>query len=251
MRALTHISIPAAPDYTLRVPSHLQILASGGVIGGLGGLVALVAAPAVPARLSYLLLAAGGASAAFALALAVITSPRLRARARQRMIDSIAWQGDERVLDVGCGNGFLLNEVAKHLRSGSATGIDLWKTEAGEQTAQTARRNARLEGVADRVDIKNADARSMPFADGTFNVIVSSLMLHHAGGRSDRERVLNEMVRVLKPGGAILLYDVAPLIAGAAKHLYARGFQFERFGRVMVVLSVRRPVVRNLNVLDR
>lgn len=155
MRAFTHISVPAAPDYALRVPAHLQVVAGIGVLAGL------------------------------------------------------AWRGDERVLDVGCGNGFLLVDMAKRLSAGTATGIDLWMTGAGDQTAETAWRNARLEGVVDRVDIKNVDARAMPFGERTFDVIVSSLMLHHAGGRADRARVLSEMSRVLKPGGRVLLYDIA------------------------------------------
>ena len=65
------------------------------------------------------------------------------------MLNSVTWRGDERVLDVGCGNGFLLNEAAKHLTTGLATGIDVWKAEAGAQTADLALGNARLEGVAD------------------------------------------------------------------------------------------------------
>jgi ubiquinone/menaquinone biosynthesis C-methylase UbiE len=106
-----------------------------------------------------------------------------------------------------------------------------------------ARRNAHLEGVAERVDIRNADARAMPFADGTFDVIVSSLMLHHAGGSADRNQVLHEMARVLKPGGTILLYDVSPLIGGAAQQLGARGLgSISRSGSIMSLLSARRPV---------
>jgi ubiquinone/menaquinone biosynthesis C-methylase UbiE len=149
------------------------------------------------------------------------------------------------VLDVGCGNGFLLIEVAKRLSSGKATGIDLWMTGAGDQTADVAWRNAQLEGVAERVDIRNVDARAMPFGDQTFDVIVSSLMLHHAGGGADRERVLREMTRVLKPGGTLLLYDVAPLIGGAARTLDQLGLgSIQRRGWLMALLSARRPVER-------
>jgi SAM-dependent methyltransferase len=231
-----------APDYALRVPSHLQVLVGAGVIGGLAGLGLLVAAPSLPALFGVILVALGVVSAAFALAVGTITSSARRERARRQMIDSIAWRGDERVLDVGCGNGFLLIEAAKHLTNGSATGIDLWKTNAGEQSPEVARLNAHLEGVADRVEIRNADARAMPFADGTFDVIVSSLMLHHAGGSADRNQVLHEMARVLKPGGTILLYDVSPLIGGAAQQLGARGLaSIERSGGIMALLSAIRP----------
>ena len=65
------------------------------------------------------------------------------------------------------------------------------------------------------MEIKSADARAMPFDDAAFDVIVSSLMLHHAGDSADRNQVLREMVRVLKPGGTVLLYDLSPLIGNA------------------------------------
>src|SRR5262249_28079531 len=113
MRALTHISAAATPDYALRVPSHVQLLLGTGVIGGLVGIGLLGAAPTLPALFGYLLLAAGVLSASFALSLSIITSPGLRERARRQMVNAVAWRGDERVLDVGCGNGFLLIETAK------------------------------------------------------------------------------------------------------------------------------------------
>ena len=178
MRALTRTSV-AAPDFALRVPSHLQLLLGAGLIAGLLGLGLLVINPAIPAFYGFVLLAVGLLSAAFALTLRVITSPARRERARRQMLNAVAWRGDERVLDVGCGNGFLIIEAAKRLTTGTATGIDLWKTEAGQQSAEIASHNAHLEGVADRVEIRNADARHMPFGNHTFDVIVSSLMLHH------------------------------------------------------------------------
>jgi len=238
MRAFTHVSAPSAPDYALHVPRHLQLALAAGLLTGAAGLGLLVAVPGLPSLLGGVLLLVGLISLAFVLALGVITNPALRRHARAQMLNSVTWRGDERVLDVGCGNGFLLNEAAKHLTTGLATGIDVWKAEAGAQTADLALRNARLEGVADRVEVENVDARSMPFADNTFDVIVSSLMLHHAGGGQERQRVLQEMARVLKPEGRILLYDASPLITDAARRLKAIGVtSIERTGGVMARLS--------------
>jgi arsenite methyltransferase len=236
MRALTRTSVPA-PDYALRVPSHVQLVLTAGVLGGLIGLGLLVASPMLPAVYGYVLIALGVLSAAVALALRVITSPSRRERARRQMLSAIAWRGTERVLDVGCGNGFLVIEAAKRLTTGTATGIDVWKAEAGEQSAEVAWRNAHLEGVADRVEIKEADARPVPFGDNTFDVIVSSLMLHHVGGSVDRHAVLQEMLRVLKPGGTLLLYDVLPMIADASSYLRANGLpRVTRSGGLMATL---------------
>jgi SAM-dependent methyltransferase len=237
MRAITRTSV-VTPDYALRVPPQLQLLLAAGVLGGLIG-VGLLMTDANPVSIfDYVLIGVGVLSAAFALALRVVTSPARRKRARRQMLNAIDWRGDERALDVGCGNGFLLVDVAKRLSTGTATGIDVWKAEAGEQSADVARRNVQLEGVADRVDIRDADARQLPFANQTFDVIVSSLMLHHAGDSGDRHRVLDEMVRVLKPRGTIVLYDALPLIAAAANYLRTKGaLKVTRSGGLMPTLT--------------
>jgi ubiquinone/menaquinone biosynthesis C-methylase UbiE len=81
------------------------------------------------------------------------------------MMDAVSRHGDKRVLDVGCGNDFLLFEAAKHMMtSRTAAGSYVWTTDGGEQSTEVAWRNAHLEGVADR-RINSADARAMPFGD--------------------------------------------------------------------------------------
>jgi ubiquinone/menaquinone biosynthesis C-methylase UbiE len=82
----------------------------------------------------------------------------------------------------------------------------------------------------------------MPFDDQSFDVIVSSLMLHHAGGSADRDQVIREMLRVLEPGGTLLLYDAQPLIAGATRRLRTFGVtSIQRTGRVMSLMTAHAP----------
>jgi ubiquinone/menaquinone biosynthesis C-methylase UbiE len=237
MRALAHISRPSTPDYRLRVPVALQTGVALGLLIGLAGVVLFVSAPVF----GLIFIAVGVVSGALGFALWIITSQHLREQARQRMLDAIAWRGDERVLDIGCGNGFLLVEIAKHLTTGRATGVDLWKAEAGAQSSEIAWRNAHIEGVHDRIEIQNLDARELPFEDQSFDVIVSSLMLHHAGGSTDRDQVVREMLRVLKPDGALLLYDARPLITAATRRLRASGLaSVLQTGWIMSLLIARR-----------
>jgi ubiquinone/menaquinone biosynthesis C-methylase UbiE len=58
------------------------------------------------------------------------------------------------------------------------------------------------------VEVRDGDARSLPFADATFDVVVSSLVLHNIPDREERRRAVREIARVLKPGGRVALLDL-------------------------------------------
>jgi ubiquinone/menaquinone biosynthesis C-methylase UbiE len=130
-------------------------------------------------------------------------------RLRDALLSRIAWRGDEHVLDVGCGHGLLLIGAAKRLTTGRATGVDIWSQidQADNQPERTVE-NARIEGVADRVDVRNGDARKLEFPDEVFDVVVSSLALHNIPDGREREHALREIVRVLKPGGHVAIVDI-------------------------------------------
>lgn len=130
-------------------------------------------------------------------------------RRRDRLLDLVPWTGAERVLDVGCGRGLMLIGAAKRLTTGKAVGIDLWRAEdQSDNTADATLSNARLEGVVERVEVRTADMRSLGFGDETFDVIVSHWAVHNLDDVQDRTTALSEMVRVLKPGGDLLLADI-------------------------------------------
>jgi arsenite methyltransferase len=67
--------------------------------------------------------------------------------------------------------------------------------------------NARIEGVNGRVEVKEGDARTLPFVDRTFDVVVSNFVVHELKARSDRDTMMREIARVLKPGGRVALVD--------------------------------------------
>jgi len=126
-----------------------------------------------------------------------------------RLLDQMGLRGDERVLDLGCGRGAVLLLAAQHLTTGRAVGVDLWRSgdQSGNSPAAT-QRNAMAEGVADRVELHTADMTALPFPDNSFDVVVSSLAIHNIKGPAGRRKAIEEAVRVLRPGGRLLIADI-------------------------------------------
>lgn len=130
-------------------------------------------------------------------------------RSRERLLDRVVWRGDEAVLDVGCGRGLMLVGAARRLTTGKATGIDIWQAEdlSGNRPTATLE-NARREGVADRVEVKTADMRQIPFPDESFDVVLSCWAIHNLYDSKDRDQAVREIARVLKPEGVALIKDI-------------------------------------------
>ncbi len=128
---------------------------------------------------------------------------------RDRIMGQLAFRGDEQVLDVGCGAGLLLIGAAKRLTTGKAVGIDIWdKNLEYGSTPENARANALIEGVAERVEVRDGNACSLPFPDASFDLVTSSNMLHHLS-RDERTRAVREMARVLRSGGKLVIAEIA------------------------------------------
>ena len=128
---------------------------------------------------------------------------------RDRLIDSLEFKGDEKVLDVGCGRGLMLIGAAKRLKTGKATGIDIWsKQDLSGNSADAANANAKLEGVPDRVRIENGDARKLVYPDNSYDVVMSTLAIHNISDPGERDQAIRQMWRVLKPGGRLLIFDI-------------------------------------------
>ena len=210
-KATTNL-VSGPPDYGIDAPDLVQKLS---IMGGSTLAFGLVARRLFPEKLAWLgkllsLLSLGaGVVTLFMPAWIVWTGKIGKFRIYQQMMDSIPWRGDEQVLDVGCGRGILLISAAKRLTSGHAIGVDIWRDEdqSGNHPDVT-RRNAAAEGVAQRVEVRDADARDLPFGDASFDVVTSSLTLHNIDDPTERTQALQEMVRVLKPGGHLAIFDI-------------------------------------------
>lgn len=124
------------------------------------------------------------------------------------ILSHLGLRGDERVLDLGCGRGAVLLMAARLLPRGKAVGVDLWNpTDQSGNARAATERNAQREGVAARVEIETADMRDLPFPDGRFDVVLSNLALHNLPTTADRDRAIDEAVRVLRPGRLLRIVD--------------------------------------------
>jgi len=129
-------------------------------------------------------------------------------RHRDRMLAMIPWTGAENVLDVGTGRGLLALGAARRLTTGTAVGIDVWSAkDLTGNSADAFLANAEAEGVAERVAVKSADARKMPFPDASFDVVLSNVCLHNIADEEGRADACREIARVLRPGGVALVSD--------------------------------------------
>jgi ubiquinone/menaquinone biosynthesis C-methylase UbiE len=134
------------------------------------------------------------------------------------ILTDLRLRGDENALDLGCGRGGVLLMAAQLLPQGRATGVDIWQTrdQSGNNQAATEA-NAKAEGVADRVELRTADMRELPFPDASFDLIVSSLAIHNIPDPAGRVQAIAEAARVLKPGGRLRIADIRNARAYAAQ----------------------------------
>ena len=122
-------------------------------------------------------------------------------RFRRKTLQLAQLQSGEHVLDVGCGTGVLTRLAAEEVgNDGEVLGID-----ASVEMIQVAKRNA--EKVHSKVNFQLGVVESLPFEDERFDIVLSSMMLHHLPPEL-KVAGLREIFRVLKSGGRLMVVDV-------------------------------------------
>ena len=138
-------------------------------------------------------------AAQYDLLIKLFTLGRERAM-RERMLDLARVARGDWVLDVGCGTGTLA--IAAKRRVGDAGTVD--GVDASPQMIERAHKKAKR--VHSAAVFRVALAESLPFETSRFDVVLSTVMLHHLP-RAVRAQAIQEMRRVVKPGGRILIVD--------------------------------------------
>jgi arsenite methyltransferase len=217
-----NVSMEAA-DYGLDAPQVVRNLLIGGGVGLLLSLSTalkiwsgeLVVGPFAGVEVRFPLgwIGLWSGTGFLAMGFWMIWSSKIgKVRKREGLLNHIAWTGREQALDVGCGRGLMLIGAAKRLTSGKAIGIDKWQAEdLSDNRPEATLENARREKVADLVEIKTGDMRELPFQDASFDVVLSCAAIHNIYSKSERDKAIGEIARVLKPGGQALIDDIRHL----------------------------------------
>ena len=170
------------------------------------------------------------------LLLTLLTLGRER-RFREQLLQLAHLAPDESVLDIGCGTGTLAIAAKRSVGAlGMVQGID-----ASPEMIARARHKSKRAGLDVAFEI--AAAQSLPFPDARFDVVLSTVMLHHLR-RVAREEAVGEARRVLKPGGRLLAVD---FVKSSGKGLLAH---FHRHGRVDPRDLIALVTGAGLNVID-
>jgi ubiquinone/menaquinone biosynthesis C-methylase UbiE len=133
-------------------------------------------------------------------------------RARSMALELAAPRAGQVVLDVGCGTGSLAILVKQAHPTVEVAGLD-----PDPKALARAYRKAKRAAADIRLDRGFADA--LPYADAVFDRVYSSFMYHHLG-RGEKEAMLSEARRVIKPGGLLCLLDFDGPSAGAHRGLH-------------------------------
>jgi ubiquinone/menaquinone biosynthesis C-methylase UbiE len=184
----------------------------------LAAIGAAIAAMFLPWRLA-LFAWATGALCAFEAVYMVWASRVGKLRQRERLLDAVDWPTVSTVLDVGCGRGLLMIGAARRLRPGArAVGIDLWQAaDLGDNRPSATIENATREGVRDRIAVLTADMRALPLATASVDVVLSSLAIHNVPDEQGRTAAIAEILRVLRPGGTVVIQDLSHVSRYAAQ----------------------------------
>jgi ubiquinone/menaquinone biosynthesis C-methylase UbiE len=120
----------------------------------------------------------------------------LQARVRDVALEALD-NGGSRVLEIGCGEGFFLNKVLARRPDAVCTGVDI----SEEQLERAGKR------LGAGVTLSRIDGSRLPFADGSFDVVVAVNVLMNLADDETVDAVIGEAARVCAPGGC-LVFDI-------------------------------------------
>ena len=159
----------------------------------------------------------------------------------RQMGELIARTGAKRVLDLGCGTGNLTAVALDHLPAATVLAVD--PSEGMRETC-----SGRFAGQ-ERVEVVDGSATDIPAADAAFDLVISSLALHHVTVE-EKGRAARELARVTAPGGELLYMDVfVDVDGGPGDPLWYRDVIDKTVA--WALCSLKAGAYRHMNILLR
>ena len=160
---------------------------------------------------------------------------------RQSTLDLVKITGRDTILEVGCGTGTLT--LAAKKRAGPESRV--FGIDPAPDMIATAKQKAVKDGL--EVEFKRGLIEAIPFSDDTFDIVLSSAMMHHVPAGETQRKGIEDVFRVLKPGGQFLIVDLEPPRTFPMKEI--AGFLF---GREFLTLSVGTfiPLLEKTGYID-
>ncbi len=150
---------------------------------------------------------------------------RFQEKVYNLIIQSLGPEVKGQFLDIGSGNGVLAVKLAQQHSKIEVVGIDYWGQD-WEYSKSVCEANARAAQVASRVRFQKGDAAALEFANDTFDGAVSNLTFHEVRSAPDKRMVVQEALRVIKPGGLFAFVDYF-----YEEKYYGKASEFERYLR--------------------
>lgn len=138
-----------------------------------------------------------------------------------------------KILDAGCGFGGTLLSLARHFPEATCVGIDM-----SDPLLALARQTAVRDGLAERVLFEKADVQDIPYPDDSFDVVVSTNVLHHV---ADPLAMLHELERVLVPQGMLYIADIRrSWLAGLFDKAFREAMSYDEVLRLLYAAKLPR-----------
>jgi SAM-dependent methyltransferase len=148
---------------------------------------------------------------------------RFQEKVYNLIIQNLGTDVKGRILDIGSGNGVLAIKLALQHKKVDVTGIDYWGKDL-EYSKSVCEKNAQIAKVENRVYFQKGDAAALDFTNNAFDGAISNLTFHEVKSIADKRAVIQEALRVVKPGGAFAFVDYF-----YDEKYYGKSSEFEKF----------------------
>lgn len=157
------------------------------------------------------------------------------------------------ILDIGCGSGHLIIKCAKSFPNSNLIGVDYWGKN-WEYSKKQSERNAELEKINSRLEFMQCSASKLKLKENFFDTVISCLTFHEVNDTEDKLNCISEAIRVLKPKGKFIFFDLFlnpkfyPTIAEIRKYIELEGAQLIETKKISEYLNLPFPL-KNKKVL--